>query len=288
MLLRRCLLYLVLLISIAVCTELVFDEEFVVIDGIRVRADSIKNETNNFDDKNKREKESGKKGKDDIIEEQTDDDGSHDDDDGEESDNEDDDDLETTKHLPTKCHVCRLLAVEIENKLTTVGRIRKTRENGNPIYFKEEIVILRVTEDLCNKMTKYNIRSKHPFRYKRGVKSRYRQQIEELTKNSRIQKWMFATPEEDIDDPTGEIRRLKQKCHDMLVQTQPSLIHWFMKAQSRDLTKWLCAKRVLRDDNQDCLKVEMPKSNLVPALRPKKPAPQSHDDKNTGTRHEEL
>ena len=43
------------------------------------------------------------------------------------------------------------------------------------------------------------------------VKSRYRQQIEELTGNSRIQKWMFATPEEDIDDPTGEIRRLKQQ-----------------------------------------------------------------------------
>lgn len=36
----------------------------------------------------------------------------------------------------------------------------------------------------------------------------------------------------------------------MLVETQELLIHWFMKAQSRDLTKWLCAKRVLRDDNQ--------------------------------------
>lgn len=104
MLLRGCLLYLVLLISIAVCTELVSDEEFVVIDGIRVRADSIKNETNNFDGKNKREKESGEQGKDDIIEEQPDDDGSDDDDDGEESDNEEDDDLEATKHLPTKCH----------------------------------------------------------------------------------------------------------------------------------------------------------------------------------------
>ena len=103
MLLRGCLLCLVLLISIAVCTELVSDEEFVVIDGIRVRTDSIKNETSNFDGKNKREKESGEKGRDDIIEEQPDDDGSHDDD-GVESDNEEDDDLEATKHLPTKCH----------------------------------------------------------------------------------------------------------------------------------------------------------------------------------------
>ena len=105
LLLRRCILCLVLLFSIAVCTELVFDEEFVVIDGIRVRADSIKSETNNFDDKNKKEKESGEQGRDDIIEEQTDDDGSDDDEnDEEESDNEEDDDLEATKHLPTKCH----------------------------------------------------------------------------------------------------------------------------------------------------------------------------------------
>ena len=47
------------------------------------------------------------------------------------------------------------------------------------------------------------------------VKSRYRQQIEELTGNSRIQKWMFTTPEEDIDDPTGEIRRLKRQAGEL-------------------------------------------------------------------------
>ena len=44
-----------------------------------------------------------------------------------------------------------------------------------------------------------------------AVKSLYRKYIEDLTKNSRIQKWMFATPEEEIDDPTGEIRRLKKQ-----------------------------------------------------------------------------
>lgn len=44
-----------------------------------------------------------------------------------------------------------------------------------------------------------------------SVKSIFRKQIEEITKDSRIQKWVFATPEEDIDDPTGEIRRLKEQ-----------------------------------------------------------------------------
>ena len=43
------------------------------------------------------------------------------------------------------------------------------------------------------------------------AKSYYRKHIEEVTKDSKIQKWMFATPEEDIDDPTGEIRRLKKQ-----------------------------------------------------------------------------
>lgn len=33
-----------------------------------------------------------------------------------------------------------------------------------------EVVILRVMENLCDAMTKYNIRANHPFRYKRGGK----------------------------------------------------------------------------------------------------------------------
>lgn len=39
--------------------------------------------------------------------------------------------------------------------------------------FVRQIVMLRVTEDLCDAMTKYNIRPKLPFRYKRGGKCNY-------------------------------------------------------------------------------------------------------------------
>ena len=48
-----------------------------------------------------------------------------------------------------------------------------------------------------------------------AVKSLYRKQIDEVTKDSRIQKWVFATPEDDIDDPTGEIRRLKKQVNNL-------------------------------------------------------------------------
>ncbi|XP_020611490.1 protein canopy 4-like [Orbicella faveolata] len=273
-----------------ICAEEI-DDEFEIMDGIRVRKDSINIDMNDVGKKGKTEgkRETDEDGNEVIEDDQVDDDNDDDDDDDDDDvsgDDSEEDDLESTKHLPTKCHVCRLLAVEVENKLANIARIRKPRENNSPIYYKEEIVMLRVTEDLCDAMTKYNIRPKLPFRYKRGVKSLYRKQIDELTKDSRIQKWVFATPEVEIDDPTGEIRRLKKQCHDMLVETQKLLIHWFMKAQSRDLTKWLCAKRVLLEDNQDCLKIEMPRSNRVPSLRQRKP--KAENNKTNIASHEEL
>ena len=54
-----------------------------------------------------------------------------------------------------------------------------------------------------------------------------------------------------VDNTTHSLNSLQ--CRDMLVDFQHDLIHWFMKAQSRDLAKWLCAKRVLVDDNQGLL-----------------------------------
>ena len=56
------------------------------------------------------------------------------------------------------------------------------------------------------------------------VKSLYRKQIDELTKDSRIQKWVFATPEVEIDDPTGEIRRLKKQVHTSSLAINSSLV----------------------------------------------------------------
>lgn len=99
---------LVLYLNIILCSELKLDDEFVVMDGIRIRKDSIRNETNDIDKSDKkRGTDSDVEGSEDTIEYQDDDDDDKDDDDDEdeeEIDNADDEDLEATKHLPTKCH----------------------------------------------------------------------------------------------------------------------------------------------------------------------------------------
>ena len=105
----RCAIVLVLFLNIVLCSELMLDDEFVVMDGIRVRIDTIRNQTNESDNKNtrdrQRENESGEEEGDDVIEDQEDDDDDDDDDeDDEDIDYEDEETLEKTKHLPTKCH----------------------------------------------------------------------------------------------------------------------------------------------------------------------------------------
>ena len=75
-----------------ICAEAT-DNEFEMLDGIRVRKDSINVEMNDVGKKGQTEgkRETDSDGND-IIEDDQDDDDSE------------DEDLESTKHLPTKCH----------------------------------------------------------------------------------------------------------------------------------------------------------------------------------------
>jgi len=91
-----------------VCAE-VTNDEFEMIDGIRVRKDSINIEMNDLDKKGKteRKRETDADGNEIIEDDQDDDDDDddeNDDDDDDSGDDSEEEDLESTKHLPTKCH----------------------------------------------------------------------------------------------------------------------------------------------------------------------------------------
>ena len=88
-----------------ICAE-VTDDEFEMMDGIRVRKDSINIETNDVDNKGKTEgkRETDSDGNEINEDDQDEDDDDDDDDDEDDEDDSEDEDLESTKHLPTKCH----------------------------------------------------------------------------------------------------------------------------------------------------------------------------------------
>ena len=101
---------IVLLVNDVICSELMVDDEFVVVDGIRVKKDSIRNETSDGNRKyGKRDKKAEKTESDDEDQDEEDEDDDDEDDDEEEIDISEEEDLESTKHLPTKCHGKKML-----------------------------------------------------------------------------------------------------------------------------------------------------------------------------------
>ena len=101
---RYAVVFALLLFWNIICAEET-DDEFEMMDGIKVRKDSIKSEVNDVDKKGKND---GKRKTDsegnEIIEDDGDDDEDDDDDDDDSEDDGEDEDLESTMHLPTKCH----------------------------------------------------------------------------------------------------------------------------------------------------------------------------------------
>lgn len=101
----------VLLVNDIICSELTVDDEFVVVDGIRVKKDSIRNETSDGNRKyGKTDKKAEKTESDDEDQDEEDEDDDDKDDDEEEIDMSEEEDLESTKHLPTKCHGKKMLS----------------------------------------------------------------------------------------------------------------------------------------------------------------------------------
>ena len=81
------------------------DDEFEMMDGIKVRKDSIKNETSGVYRKGKKEGQRGKDSEEnDDDQDDDDDDDDEEDEDDDQDDSDEDEDLESIKHLPTKCH----------------------------------------------------------------------------------------------------------------------------------------------------------------------------------------
>lgn len=99
----KCGITLILFMNNVLCSELMLDDEYVVMDGIRVRKDSIRNETDDLDNDNKRNAQRENEELDDTIEDKDDED-EDDVGDDENIDYDDEEDLESTKHLPTRCH----------------------------------------------------------------------------------------------------------------------------------------------------------------------------------------
>lgn len=168
---------------------------------------------------------------------------------------------------PTKCQVCRVLAQELSievNKTKDVkeslwltnrldGEEKIDERNGKKIDYKtSELRLMDILEKVCKNVEQYRSIAGPEFPYLKGVKSMFRQQLEDMMGTSGL-KLKLDAPESMVEDPTFEISRMYFQCNQMIEEYEDDIMDWYIHKPKDDPLEFLCAERVLNPKQHDCL-----------------------------------
>jgi len=184
---------------------------------------------------------------------------------------------------PSKCHVCRVLAEELHVELNKTKNSKQSvwvtnrldeDDKSKKIEYKNSIMrIEEVMESVCTNTQTYRSIAGPEFPYLKNVKSMFRQQLEEMMGNQNLALKLNA-PEELVEDPTMEVRRLHAMCQSMVEDHEDDIMEWYKNHQQINLLDHLCKDIVLQDADSSCLRA----STDIPSYA-KAPLPADVDPK---------
>ncbi|XP_068746531.1 protein canopy homolog 3-like [Montipora capricornis] len=168
---------------------------------------------------------------------------------------------EEEEKLPTKCHVCKHLVLELYGELERSGKSNEVFRTGQIFqeqrkeinYRKSEVRLNEALEDACSNVLDYKV-------HKDKVKALRYEKKESMTFSTlkglkkRGVKVDLGFPDEMWDTPDAEVTRLKSRCELMVETYEDDLTEWYWNHQDKDLTEWLCIERVLNPGEDECLK----------------------------------
>ncbi|KAM5228536.1 protein canopy homolog 4 isoform 1-T1 [Ctenodactylus gundi] len=172
---------------------------------------------------------------------------------------EEDDD---TERLPSKCEVCKLLSMELQEKLSRTSRSREVLELGQVLdtgkrkkhvpYGVSETRLEEALENLCERILDYSVHAerKGSLRYAKG------QSQTMATLKGLVQKGVkvdLGIPLELWDEPSVEVTFLKKQCETMLEEYEDVVGDWYFHHQEQPLQHFLCEGHVLPATETACL-----------------------------------
>lgn len=172
---------------------------------------------------------------------------------------EEDDD---TERLPSKCEVCKLLSLELQEQLSRTGRSREVLELGQVLdtgkrkrhipYSVSETRLEEALENLCEQVLDYSVHAerKGSLRYAKG------QSQTMATLKGLVQKGVkvdLGIPLELWDEPSVEVTFLKKQCEKMLEEFEEVVEDWYFHHQEQPLQHFLCEGHVLPASETACL-----------------------------------
>jgi len=185
----------------------------------------------------------------------------------------------TSHQRPTKCQVCRVLSQELLVELNNTKDIKKTYSlmnqlDGNSELYKKktisykhsEIRLMDILESVCKNVYNYRSVSGPDFPYLKGVKSMFRQSLEDSIKQHGLALQLDA-PDELVEDPTSELRRMFYQCNQMVETNEDDITDWYMHNQDDNPIEHLCAERILDSNEHSCLyeSTDVPEGTTPPA-----------------------
>ncbi|XP_018422954.1 PREDICTED: protein canopy homolog 3 [Nanorana parkeri] len=165
-------------------------------------------------------------------------------------------------HLPSKCEVCKYVAVELKSSFDETSRTHEvidTRygflEEGKKKkikYTNSDIRLIDVTEGLCQRLLEYNLHKERTGsnRFAKGMSETFQTLHHLVHKGVKV---VMDIPYELWNETSAEVADMKKQCDVLMEEFEDVIEDWYRNHQQADLTDFLCAKHVLKGQDQSCL-----------------------------------
>ncbi|XP_053568772.1 protein canopy homolog 3 [Bombina bombina] len=166
-------------------------------------------------------------------------------------------------NLPSKCEVCKFVALELKSSFDETSRtgevidtrydfLDEDKKKKKIKYTKSYIRLIEVTESICPRLLEYNLHKERSGsnRFAKGMSETFQTLHHLVHKGVKV---VMDIPYELWNETSAEVADMKKQC-DVLVEEYEDVIEdWYHNHQEEDLTDFLCARHVLKGQDQSCL-----------------------------------
>lgn len=165
-------------------------------------------------------------------------------------------------HLPSKCEVCKYVAVELKSSFEETARTHEVidtqygflddRTKKKIKYTDSDIRLIDVTEGLCQRLLDYNLHKERTGsnRFAKGMSETFQTLHHLVHKGVKV---VMDIPYELWNETSAEVADMKKQCDALIEEYDEVIEDWYRNHQQDDLTDFLCAKHVLKGQDKSCL-----------------------------------
>ncbi|XP_077979966.1 protein canopy 4-like [Glandiceps talaboti] len=181
--------------------------------------------------------------------------------------NAEENDREDPHRDPSKCEVCKIFTIELQNQFDKTKRSKQKIDIGHQLdakgdrtksvaYRTSELRFIEATENICKEVEKYTLHAERrgSRRFAKGMSETFKTLHGLVDKGVKVE---LGIPYEMWDQPSAEITVMKKYCEQLLENHEDDLEEWYYNFQDdTPLIKYLCEDRALAKDEIGCLAEE--------------------------------